>query len=79
MQYTLNDGQGSFKNWNAKNKEFRGIVLGFQPTYKELKRKNSIKQRRHSTCFQPTYKELKHHLFAIVFKVYPVSSLPIRN
>ena len=36
-----------------------GKVMGFEPTYKELKQKRDVKGSMDEISFEPTYKELK--------------------
>ena len=54
-------------------------VLGFQPTYEELKPKKNKTRTPRTISFQPTYEELKRSKIQGTFLLSSVSSLPMRN
>jgi len=58
----------------------RYVIVGFEPTYKELKPLLRTKSKSSCLGFEPTYKELKQHLYPPPHLLFPkVSSLPTRN
>ena len=55
------------------------VMMGYQPTYEELKRANHPPDGVVAAGYQPTYEELKQWATSEVDELASVTSLPMRN